>query len=85
MTNNLILKRLNQELAELSSDTKTGETISAPEEIAETDELVLEAKKLINDLIQNMADPDRMNQVKQEFGDLLGISIDEYSESYLEE
>ena len=42
-------------------------------------------KKLINDLIQNMADPDRMNQVKQEFGDLLGISIDEYSESYLEE
>jgi len=85
LTNNLILKRLNQELAELSSDTKTGETISAPEEIAETDELVLEAKKLINDLIQNMADPDRMNQVKQEFGDLLGISIDEYSESYLEE
>ena len=81
----MILKRLNQELAELSSDTKTGETISAPEEIAETDELVLEAKKLINDLIQNMADPDRMNQVKQEFGDLLGISIDEYSESYLEE
>ena len=72
-------------MAELSSDTKTGETISAPEEIAETDELVLEAKKLINDLIQNMADPDRMNQVKQEFGDLLGISIDEYSESYLEE